>query len=294
MEESNYIAKPFYFNNKKSRHFLFGVEYIPSKPKNIGIVFLQPIGTERNVIDAIQVNLARTLASSGITVLRFDYFGTGDSQGDFSQISLETFISDIDSAVDHMACNEYIEKTGLFGLRFGALLAIYYTENKKNQIQYLILCEPVVNASDYIKQELRQSISTQTVLFKKVIMDRNQIIQNLLDELPTTINGYDMANMNGFPLTKELVVSIKDIDLFKDNATYSNDCLILHIAKSKRKKSVQIEKLETHYCKARSIQYFEILEKTIPWIHGTYLMKTSDLINNTILEWIEELHGKNN
>lgn len=46
------------------------------------------------------VRISRGLASQGIGVLRFDFTGLGDSQGDFSQSNFETVLLDIDAAVD--------------------------------------------------------------------------------------------------------------------------------------------------------------------------------------------------
>src|SRR5688572_14342340 len=68
-----------------------------SRPSSIGIVVIvggpqYRIGSHRQF-----VTLARDLARAGIPVLRFDYRGMGDSDGDFR--TFESIDRDIDAAV---------------------------------------------------------------------------------------------------------------------------------------------------------------------------------------------------
>ncbi len=287
-----YSEQLFFFEKMNSDKKLFGVKYLPFKPGPIAFLMLQPIGTERNVIDALQINLARSLAANGISVLRFDYYGTGDSDGSFDEIDLETLMSDIDSAINQVTNIQGAARLGLFGLRFGGLLSAYYAEQHPKNVEYLILCAPVVDAFRFINQELRQSISTQSVLFQKVILNRDQILQKINNNESTVINGYDMANLNGFPLSHGFMNSLKDINLTANQTAYRNNLCIIDIDKRVRAKSKDISLLEDKYKACKALKYYGLVEKTIPWIHGDYLMKICEQLNNKVQEWVKEVSGK--
>jgi predicted alpha/beta-fold hydrolase len=274
----------FFFINNENGYKLFGAHYVPAQPIGIQYVFLKPIGTERNVIDAVQVNLARKLAASGIHVLCFDYFGTGDSEGSFNQISLNTLTSDIQAAISNLLTNCGGNKVCLFGLRFGGFLAGYFTEMNLNLIDNLILCAPILEPFDFIKQELRQSISTQLILFQKIIMKRDEIIHNILDESNTIVKGFNLANLNGFVFSKQFLETFKNVSFSKEKR-FKNNCLILDINKKMPKKN-KYQKFVEQYRHSYSIEYINHIEKSLPWIHSNYLIKITEQLNKIILNWI--------
>lgn len=51
------------------------------------------------------VNIDRTLARNGFAVLRFDFTGIGESEGDFAETSFSTNVSDLISAADFLRSN---------------------------------------------------------------------------------------------------------------------------------------------------------------------------------------------
>ncbi len=76
----------------------------------------------------IFVKMARHLASRGIAALRFDFLGSGDSEGNFEDMTLGGEISDTQKALDWIAQNAEKEgldaaRIGLLGLSMGGLVA---------------------------------------------------------------------------------------------------------------------------------------------------------------------------
>jgi alpha/beta superfamily hydrolase len=157
---------PFYFPN--GNYQLFGILYRPEKMvRDTGFVFVHPFAEEKLWTQRVYVNFARELAQHGYPVLRFDEMGHGDSEGNFEESTIETRLSDINSAIAQIRKDiPEIKKIGLLGLRFGATLASLAAE-KSELIHQLILWEPIVDGEKYMQEMLRINLTTQTAVYKK-------------------------------------------------------------------------------------------------------------------------------
>lgn len=69
------------------------------------------------------LRLTQLLVDQGIGTLRFDWFGMGDSGGDFSRITVATCCDQLECAIGLMRDRGYSE-LGIVGSSFGGLLAI--------------------------------------------------------------------------------------------------------------------------------------------------------------------------
>jgi alpha/beta superfamily hydrolase len=69
------------------------------------------------------VNVARALAKAGISSLRFDFMGSGDSSGEFYQMSPNTEIRDLKQVI-RWAKKKGYRKIGILGLSFGGGVTI--------------------------------------------------------------------------------------------------------------------------------------------------------------------------
>ncbi len=74
----------------------------------------------------LYVALSERLAQAGIASLRFDFRGSGDSEGQFAEITLEDQISDAQVALNYLMQAPSIDKKriGLFGRSVGGVVAI--------------------------------------------------------------------------------------------------------------------------------------------------------------------------
>ncbi|MGQ9811486.1 MAG: alpha/beta hydrolase, partial [bacterium] len=97
----------------------------------------------------ILVKTARYLCLNGYACLRFDFRGSGESEGDFSEITLETEMSDAKTAVEFARSHDEIdpERIALLGQSLGGTIAICIAAEVK--IASLVLWSPTVFA-DYL------------------------------------------------------------------------------------------------------------------------------------------------
>lgn len=141
--------KPLFFGS--SAEPLFGV-YTPSRgvlQGRRGAVLCPSIGQEGLVSHRPVRILADRLADAGIDVLRFDYFGTGDSSGDNRAGRPTRWLEDVRLAVDTLRELAGVRHVALIGLRLGGLFA---AAAEARAISRLILWDPVLSGSDYLDE----------------------------------------------------------------------------------------------------------------------------------------------
>jgi exosortase A-associated hydrolase 1 len=127
---------------------LVGVATIPDKPNDVGVLVLVG-GPQYRVGSHRQFTLlARSLAQAGITTLRFDYTGMGDSEGgrrDFDQTE-----SDIAAAIQTL-CSTGVRRVVLWGLCDGASSAMMFAY-RNPRVAGMILLNPWVHTGEYSPQ----------------------------------------------------------------------------------------------------------------------------------------------
>lgn len=209
------------------RKRLFGVFHYPVEKKGIphkrpAIICCAPIFEEKLHSHRILVNFSRYAVGQGFPVLRFDYFGDGESDGLFEQASLSTRINDIKSAI-HIAKEKFgTSKVFLLGLRMGASLAILSSEIVKDDVCGLIACAPIIDVKTYILNLLRGNLSWQMVVHKKILFNKNELAEKIM-------RG-DTVNVEGYEIGRPLFEDCLDIDIRDKIEAVSIPTLILEIS----------------------------------------------------------------
>jgi pimeloyl-ACP methyl ester carboxylesterase len=101
--------------------------------------------------------LAGRLAASGLDVLRFDYFGAGDSGGETTDATLSGWRRDIATAMDELLDMSQAQSAALVGLRLGATLAAQTAPGLPSSIRQIVLWDPIRSGSDYFAELLERS-----------------------------------------------------------------------------------------------------------------------------------------
>jgi uncharacterized protein len=141
--------QPFFFGTSQKQ--LFGVYHAPEAraARQSAILLCQPLGHEYLRAHRAFRNLAVALAGQGCHVLRFDYFGCGDSGGDGEQATIDQCLSDLSAAVEELKDTSGVPKVSLVGLRLGATLAAL-TASRRPDIDRIVLWDPVLDGQAYL------------------------------------------------------------------------------------------------------------------------------------------------
>jgi alpha-beta hydrolase superfamily lysophospholipase len=106
--------------------------------------------------------LATQLAKAGAHVLRFDYFGTGDSAGGSDEGTFARWQEDIQSAASKLSELARVSRVSLAGYRLGATLAWRASQSAELKARDLVLWDPVISGKSYLR-ELRIADDTFNV-----------------------------------------------------------------------------------------------------------------------------------
>lgn len=135
---------PYYFGSSGRR--LFGCYHPPVVPGGaLGVVLCNPLGREYIAAHRAVRLLARTLAERGIHALRFDYYGTGDSDGSETDVGMDSCVFDVGAAVEELAEVSGVANLGLVGIRAGAEVAVRASRTR-GEITRLVLWDPVTHS----------------------------------------------------------------------------------------------------------------------------------------------------
>lgn len=133
---------------------LFGLFQLPTTGEALGqsVVICNPFGQEYVRCHRLIKVIADRLARAGFHVLRFDFFGTGDSAGDDGDGDLIQWEHDIQSAHEEVLKLSGNAATSWLGLRLGGSIAAAASQRVDVPPHRLVLWDPIVDGGSYIKE----------------------------------------------------------------------------------------------------------------------------------------------
>lgn len=132
---------------------LFGAYHQPAAPnrKSSRILLCSPFGQEAVRAHRLYRVLADRLARAGSSVLRFDYYGTGESGGEESEADLPGWTRDVLAADAELTRRAPDARSSVWiGLGLGAALASFASASALGRPEHLILWDPVADGRDYL------------------------------------------------------------------------------------------------------------------------------------------------
>ena len=186
-------AIPFYFGASDKQ--LFGCYHEPqcSIVRNTAVVICQPMGHEYIYCHRALRQLATKLCEAGFPVLRFDFYGCGDSAGEGDQGTVTQWLEDVSTAAAEVKSRAGVAQICLIGLRLGAALA-FASAAQRDDVAGLVLWDPVVLGTAYLAE--------LTQLQSEALRQRRQKQRNTA-----------VAEIVGFSLPKALREELEHLNL---------------------------------------------------------------------------------
>jgi len=190
--------RPVFFGPPDSP--LFGCHHAPPLQSRGagGVLVCQPVGHEYFACHRAVRQLAIRLSQSGRAVLRFDFYGSGDSAGEAAAGLPSRWIDDISSGVAELGAQS--AGVSLVGLRLGATLALL-RQQRGECADNLVVWDPVVDGRRYVAEMLA--------------LHRKRFGRTTTDEAL------------GYPLPPSVRAELEQIDLLKTEAPRARRLLLV-------------------------------------------------------------------
>jgi len=117
----------------------------------LGMLIVGPLLHEQQRTRRLVTELASTLASHGLPCLRFDFFGSGDSDGECVQLDFASISRDLDLAVQALRAVAGVKRVGLLVMR-GAALPVCSWLERGGSAELLVVWEPLLDGPAWLAQ----------------------------------------------------------------------------------------------------------------------------------------------
>ncbi len=181
---------------------LFSLYRGPATAKT-AVVFAPPFAEEMNKSRRMFTLAARELSRHGIASLVIDFFGTGDSAGEFGAARWATWRSDITLACDWLHERGH-GRVVLLGLRMGAMLALDVARQRAD-VSRVMLWQPLLSGEAWVTQFLRTDVVAR--------MLTQADSRSTTDALRARLRDGELIEVAGYALAPELIQALEGLRL---------------------------------------------------------------------------------
>ena len=180
------------------------VHFPPGRGPFPAVALFHGFGGQRMEPHFIFVKLSRLLAKNKIVTARFDFRGSGESEGEFQEMTIPQEVEDGMKIMDFLAGHPLVirEHLGIVGLSLGGCIALLVA-SERDDIKCLVLWSAVADLEELIKQEQTEE-------------------QN--EEL--TRKGY--TDSGGNRIGKTFLATLSQVKKLETLSTYKGKALIIH------------------------------------------------------------------
>ncbi len=196
-----------YVELKGSKGILRGMLHLPDGTKNNsfpGVILYHGFSGDRREPGFMFVRFSRLLASLGIASVRFDFYGSGESDGSFEDMTFSGEAEDASIILDYFQSLNNIDETNitLLGLSMGGALAGFLAGKRSSELNGLVLWAAA--------GEMRLLID-----YREKQIQIGEITGNIMD-------------IEGLLLGEEFITDIRSVNILETTAGYKGKVLVVH------------------------------------------------------------------
>jgi len=242
-----------YFEVKNNNYILRGLKNTPTNPKGVLVMFHGFTG-HMNENGYFFKKLAEDLLSIDITTYRFDFMGSGMSDGEFQEMTFLTEVDDAKKVLDYVIKEKGNLPLYVLGFSCGGAVAGMIASEYQEHIDKLILCSPAG--------------------------DMDKIGEGFLNN--PNVKWFDEENidMGGYLMSKKFIDTLSNIDLYATIGDFKKPTLIVH---GEKDLSVPIEYGRRYASLLSDCTFHKVLGSS----HCYTTMEHRSEITKTILDFLK-------
>lgn len=186
---------------------LRGMEHVPDEGTSFpAVILFHGFTGNRLEPHRIFLKISRALEAKGIASFRFDFLGSGESDGNFEEMTLSSEVAEAHTILEHVKKDSRIdaERVSLLGLSMGGLVASLIAGNRPDDVQRLILMAPAGDSMKKIVEQVAEQQGTED----QTVYDHG-------------------GNLVGLAFADDL----KDLDTYPQAGRYKGNVLLIHGSK---------------------------------------------------------------
>ncbi|MDA3939377.1 MAG: alpha/beta fold hydrolase [Spirochaetia bacterium] len=186
---------------------LRGMLHLPdtdSAAKFPGVILYHGFSGDRMEPGFMFVRFSRLLAGSGIASARFDFLGSGESDGIFTDMTFSGEVEQASTILDYFKSLDMIDENNiiLLGLSMGGAVAGYLAGMRSSDLAGLVLWAPAGEMRLFIEKREKQ-------------IENGEITGDIMD-------------ISGLRLGEGFIEDVRQINVFEKTAGYRGEVLIVH------------------------------------------------------------------
>lgn len=121
------------------------------------IIYCHGLSGNRMEHNFMFVKIERSLEKFNMASIRFDFTGSGESDGDFENMTLSSEIEDCSDVLEFVRTLDYIDKNNIniLGFSMGAVVSLVLCSRYHEQIKNAIFISTAINLYDIFVREIR-------------------------------------------------------------------------------------------------------------------------------------------
>lgn len=210
--------EPFFLDTEAGR--LFALFRAPVKAKHC-VLLVPPFAEEMNKSRRQFTEVCIKLIDRGFATLLIDLFGTGDSDGEFSNASWRLWKQNVISSLV-WAEDRGVPVDTLIATRLGCSLAAEALSDTERTVRSTVFWQPVVSGRQYMTQFLRLRVASSMME-----TDGNETV----DGLRVRLKDGESLEVAGYDLSGRLWADVESSDLLRHLDKRLGDLMIFEIGR---------------------------------------------------------------
>jgi hypothetical protein len=258
---------------------IFTATHLPAGDAIGGVVICSPLYAEFLHNYRKEVILGRSLAARGVAVQRFHYRGTGNSDGDGSELRFAPMLEDALAAVELLRSRSSVDRVAFLGTRLGALIAASAASGSEAPVA---LWEPVLDPVHHFREILRAARIRD---LKDGVASDGSPMERLARD--------GVADVLGYSVHGDLLESLRDRRLPDDLGDRPRRVLLLQLARGGDLRGPYARMLSTLEDEGWPVEARPIRATDSWWFSGNPddAARTLEAVVAATVDWLEAAFG---